>query len=319
MRRHSAGTVFWGITLVSVGGLLLARNLGYPIPVWNAIALYWPVLIIGWGLLKLVDYFRLRRSGDNRPLFSGGEVALLIIVIFTGTAITAAANIHPDFGRLFDLTDDFDFWDITGNNYSYTEHHELDVPAGSSIEVVNYYGDVEVRPADVDRIVLDVDKTIRASSREEADRRAPDFRFSIQNTGSVFRISSNQDVPLNGAPQSSLPPLPPAQPLPPPPVPPPPEQSGRPSGQDFQNRIEERLNRIPERLGRIQERLGSERLRFKSDLVIQVPRQAVIRIENRNGSVHLEQCQRFCRCEESLWRNRVVIRSRSPGGCYCTW
>ena len=177
MKRRSAGSVFWGITLVALGGLFLARNLGYPIPVWNAVARYWPLLIIGWGLLKLIDYFHLRKSGDSRPLFSGGEVALLILVIFTGSAITAAANIDPDIGRLFDFTDDFDLWDITGNNYSYEEHHEADIPAGSSIEVLNLYGNVEIRPSDVDRIILDVEKTIRASSREEADRRAPSLCF----------------------------------------------------------------------------------------------------------------------------------------------
>ena len=77
-RRTSAGSIFWGLTLVAIGGLFLARNFGYAIPIWSAIAKYWPVLIIMWGLLKLVDYFRLRNDADKRPLFSGGEVFVLI-------------------------------------------------------------------------------------------------------------------------------------------------------------------------------------------------------------------------------------------------
>jgi hypothetical protein len=271
---------------VAIGGLFLARNLGYPVPVWNAVARYWPLLIIGWGLLKLIDYFHLRKSGENRPLFSGGEVALLILVIFTGSAITAAANIDPDIGRLFDFTDDFDFWDITGNNYNYSEHHEADVPAGSSIEIINMYGSVEVRPSDVDRIILDVEKTIRASSREEADRRAPEFTFSIRNEGSVFRVASNQDVPVrNESGETFMPPVPPLVDEPEQQIN---EQVETAIEQRIQGRIEERLGRIPERLGRIPERLGSERLRFKSDLVIQVPRQSVTRINNRNGAVRVE-------------------------------
>ena len=94
--RRSAGVIFWGLILVTIGVLMLAHNLGYPIPIWPYVARYWPALLIAWGLLKFVDYFRFRRSGDNRPLFSGGEVALLILVIFAGSAITTAANVSPN-------------------------------------------------------------------------------------------------------------------------------------------------------------------------------------------------------------------------------
>src|SRR5262249_31094859 len=94
--QRSAGAIFWGLTLVAIGGLLLAHNIGYRIQIWPYIVRYWPALLIGWGLLKFVDYFRFRRAGVNRPLFSGGEVALLILVIFAGSAITTAANVSPD-------------------------------------------------------------------------------------------------------------------------------------------------------------------------------------------------------------------------------
>src|SRR4051812_49395827 len=99
--RRSAGTIFWGLTLVTIGGLLLAHNLGYSLHIWPYVVRYWPALLVAWGLLKFVDYFRFRHSGDTRPLFSGGEVALLIVVIFAGSAISAAANLTPDLGNVF--------------------------------------------------------------------------------------------------------------------------------------------------------------------------------------------------------------------------
>src|SRR5262249_13654895 len=190
---RSAGAIFWGLTLVAIGGLLLAYNLGYPIHIWPYIVRYWPALLIGWGLLKVVDYFRFRRSGDNRPLFSGGEVALLIFVIFAGSAITTAANVSPELGRIFEIGD-IDLWDITGNNYVYDQHIERqNVKPASDIEIVNFFGDVEVRPADSDRIVLDVKKTIRAGDKQEADRLEREFTFSIEDEGSRYRIVSNRD------------------------------------------------------------------------------------------------------------------------------
>ena len=66
---------------------------------WNNFGLwfshYWPVLLIMWGLLKFVDYYRFKNAADRRPLFSAAEVALLIFVIFAGTAVTTAAMFPP--------------------------------------------------------------------------------------------------------------------------------------------------------------------------------------------------------------------------------
>ena len=192
-RRTSAGSIFWGLTLVAIGALLLARNLGYSVPIWGAIARYWPVLIIVWGLLKLVDYVRMRNDEQKRPLFSGGEVALLILIIFIGSAITVTANINPDIGSIFDIDGNFDIWDIAGNSYHFTEHQELDATAGATIRIFNVYGSVDVKPADVDRITVDVEKTVRATDQTEADRRAKDFTFAIMNDGGMYRIVSSLD------------------------------------------------------------------------------------------------------------------------------
>jgi putative adhesin/cell wall-active antibiotic response 4TMS protein YvqF len=192
-RRTSAGSIFWGITLVAIGGILLARNLGYAIPIWGAVARYWPVLIIVWGLLKLVDYLRMRNDAEKRPLFSGGEVALLILIIFVGSAITVTANINPNIGSIFDIDGDFDIWDIAGNSYHFTEHQELDATAGATIRIFNVYGSVDVKPADGDRITLDVEKTVRATDQTEADRRVKDFTFAILNEAGTYRVVSSLD------------------------------------------------------------------------------------------------------------------------------
>ena len=192
MSVRRVGNVYWGFIFIFVGALLLARNLGYPIPFWSGVARYWPILIIVWGLLKLADYYRMKRAGQAAPLFSGGEVALLIIVILIGSAITTAANISPAFGDTFQIGD-LDLWDITGNNFEYSEHHETAVPAEATIEIINMFGNVDVRPSDTDHVILDVKKTVRASSKEEADRLSSEFTFTISNDGSMVRIASSQE------------------------------------------------------------------------------------------------------------------------------
>jgi len=229
--RRSAGAIFWGLTLVTLGALLLAHNLGYPITIWRHIVRYWPALLIAWGLLKFVDFYRFRRVGDNRPLFSGGEVALLILVIFAGSAITTAANVSPEIGHIFEIGD-IDLWDITGDSYTYEQRVEQqDVRAGSDIEIVNWYGNIEVRPADTDRIVVEVVKTLRASDRSEADRMDRDFVFSIKDSGSRYTVMSNRD--------------------------------------EFGS-------------------AGSFRQRYKSSLMVQVPKRSALKLQNRNGRIFLQ-------------------------------
>src|SRR4030095_3398249 len=146
-RPRSAGTVFWGLILVTVGMVLLLKNIGYDIPIWSGVARYWPVLLIVWGLVKLADYTRWRRAGQPGALFGAGWVVLLIIVILSGTALTAAANMSPDFGALFEIAN-IDLWDITGNSYPFSQHLEKEIPAGSEIEIINRYGNIEVTAAE---------------------------------------------------------------------------------------------------------------------------------------------------------------------------
>ena len=188
-RRPYAGSVFWGLALVAAGAVLLARNIGYDIPIWTGIATYWPVLLILWGGAKIVDYIRIRRRGEDRPLFSPGEVVLLIFIMFAGVAISATTHLSPAFVELLEVAD-IDLWQITGNEYDYTEHYESDAPPGSDIEIVNRYGSVEVIPAEVDRITVDVRKTIVAETQEDADQLSEVLTFSIREEPPGFRIVS---------------------------------------------------------------------------------------------------------------------------------
>lgn len=188
-RPLRAASVVWGLILVAIGGVLLARNLGYPVPIWTGLATWWPILLIVWGAVKVVDYVLLRRRGETRRLFSPGEVFLLIFIILIGSAATTAARLNPQLLDLLEMAD-IDLFPITGNEYDYTEHYESDALPGSMIEIVNRYGSVEVRPDAVDRITVDVDKTIIAGTQEDADELAQVLVFGIREEAPGYRIVS---------------------------------------------------------------------------------------------------------------------------------
>ena len=51
-RPRRGSKVFWGFVLILIGVLILLDNLGY---LTHDIIRFWPVLVIIWGIKKLVD------------------------------------------------------------------------------------------------------------------------------------------------------------------------------------------------------------------------------------------------------------------------
>ena len=64
MRNES---VFWGIVLVLLGGLLLMDNMGLLPPNINIWSLFWPIILVGIGVRMLL------RSSGRGGYFSGGD------------------------------------------------------------------------------------------------------------------------------------------------------------------------------------------------------------------------------------------------------
>lgn len=68
-RRRRSHLVL-GLFLLLIGGILLAANLGYGIP-WSLL-LYWPLLLMGVGILGLIAPNRHLRRSSGMWLFVSG-------------------------------------------------------------------------------------------------------------------------------------------------------------------------------------------------------------------------------------------------------
>src|SRR3989304_8678286 len=87
---HRRGSIFWALTLIAVGVIFLYQNFNPAIRPWHIIAKFWPVLIIFWGISKLLDYFHARAHPESAPLslFSASEVVLLVLILLLGTLVS---------------------------------------------------------------------------------------------------------------------------------------------------------------------------------------------------------------------------------------
>src|ERR1700740_978326 len=93
---YRRGSIFWALTLIGVGFIFLYQNFNPAVHPWHIIARFWPVLIIFWGISKLIDYVQARSHPQAiaPPLFSASEVILLLLILALGTLVSRIV-LHP--------------------------------------------------------------------------------------------------------------------------------------------------------------------------------------------------------------------------------
>jgi DUF4097 and DUF4098 domain-containing protein YvlB len=181
MRRRS---LTGPLILLIIGGLFLWRNLHPEAPIFDIVAQYWPFLLIGWGLLRLMEvaFWRDARHGG----FTGGEIVLVILVCVAGS-LTWAARQN---GVLFHINNGLDWW---GAQFDYPV--SATAPAANVKRIVfeNPRGNIRVTGADVQDVTVSGHKTIRAYAREEADRTNVSTPVELIPQGDRLLIRTNQD------------------------------------------------------------------------------------------------------------------------------
>jgi DUF4097 and DUF4098 domain-containing protein YvlB len=159
--------------------------------IWYLFSHYWPVLLILWGMIKLIEYQNAKR--DNLPVrgIGAGGVLLLIFVILIGTAATKLNSV--DWGKVrenVDLGDDVDIPGF-GHNYEYSEQLSQAMPAGSAVKIVNDRGAVNVSVSDDDQIHVSAQKKIRSDEQKDADQWNNSTKPQINVSGNLVTINAN--------------------------------------------------------------------------------------------------------------------------------
>ena len=136
-------SIFAGLLLIVLGALFLLNRFDPALGLGRLIRLYWPVLIILWGVAKLIDYLAARSAGQARPpILSGGEAALLILLAFvlSGFAFHDWIRLHiPD-----------DEINISPFNESFSQTRDVTpqaIPAGAHVTIETLRGNIAVHAA----------------------------------------------------------------------------------------------------------------------------------------------------------------------------
>jgi DUF4097 and DUF4098 domain-containing protein YvlB len=183
MRRRS---VTGPLLLLLIGGLFLWRNLHPETAVFDLLSMYWPFLLILWGVLRLVEIV-LSRDG-RYPSFTGGEVVLVVLICIVGSGMYEgrAHGFHFNPGRVF------------GESYDYPISAQAPSAGLKRVTFENARGNIRVTGGDGEDVVVTGRKSIRAWGRNDADRTNENTTVEIVPQGDRLLIRANQDrVPDN--------------------------------------------------------------------------------------------------------------------------
>ena len=151
---------------------------------------YWPLLIIVWGVIKLVEHEQAKRAGMPARGIGAGGVFLLVVLIVFGLVATQAARFNWD-----QLRDQMDMnggdFPLFGHTYSYDDQLQQAFPAGASLHIVDDRGAVNVTTSTDNQMHVTVHKRVSAESQEDADKWNPGTKPQITVSGTVVSLNAN--------------------------------------------------------------------------------------------------------------------------------
>lgn len=180
------------IVLILIGILFLLRQMG--VLYWGDLghwfAHYWPLLLIFFGVVKLIEHISAQRSGYASPGLGFGGAILIVAIIFWGLLATRADRVDWDaFRNQFQIDgNDFPFF---GHTYNYDDQLTQTFPAGGNLHVTNERGAVNITASDDNEIHVTVHKRINADNQEEADKWNGQTKPQILVSGLNVTVNAN--------------------------------------------------------------------------------------------------------------------------------
>ena len=91
------------LILILIGTAFLVKNVWPEIRFFETVMTYWPFLLIGWGVLRLIEILFTWQKGAKLPVagVSGGEWALIIVLSVIGSSVWGVQRFtRGDFGKI---------------------------------------------------------------------------------------------------------------------------------------------------------------------------------------------------------------------------
>lgn len=187
-RRSFAGP----FVLIVLGLIFLLGNLHMlswaRLGMW--FAHYWPVLLILWGVVKLIEHYQAQRDGVRAAGIGAGGIFLVVMIVVCGLVATQMERVNWSGLKDQINIDDDDISNLFGQSFNYSDHLEQDFPAGASLKVIDNRGAVSVHPSDDNKITVVVRKRVGADNQSDADKYNGETKPAITVLGGQLTLDA---------------------------------------------------------------------------------------------------------------------------------
>jgi Putative adhesin/Domain of unknown function (DUF5668) len=195
--RHRR-SIFSGLLLILLGAMFLLFRFNPQLNLGLLIWRFWPIIIIVWGLAKLVDHLAARQTGERTTVLSGGEAAILIVVIFSLAGLGFADWLR----RRHEF--EFNFHPFS-ERYSHTDElPPRKVPPGAHIVIATSRGNISVHTGGGEELRVIVNKSASDPNEASAQKRMADVRTVIEQTPDGFSVHPEHQNDSEGEVEADL-------------------------------------------------------------------------------------------------------------------
>ena len=159
-------------------------------------ASYWPVLLILWGVIKIIEHQQARREGTRPSGIGAGGVLLVVMIVVFGLVANQLERVNWSGLRdEINIDDDNGFSLFGGETFNYSDHLEQNYPGDATLKVIDNHGAVSVHASDDDKITVVVRKRVGADNQGDADKYNNDTKPTITVIGGLVTV----DAKVEGA------------------------------------------------------------------------------------------------------------------------
>ena len=205
IRVHRRRSLAGPVVLILIGVIFLLGNMHYLS--WGSLrhyfALYWPALLILWGVIKLIEHMQDSHAGvPSRGIGAGGVVLIIFLILF-GLGFTASDRVNWNALRgQMDIDDDFG--GMFGNSYTFSATVEQPFGAGSDLKVVSDRGDVVVNTWAEPKVKVVVRKKVVADKEEQGKKIDGETQPTFTTAGATVTLNANTGGAGNNTVASDL-------------------------------------------------------------------------------------------------------------------
>jgi DUF4097 and DUF4098 domain-containing protein YvlB len=157
-------------------------------------ARYWPVLLILWGLIKVIEHEQAKRSGQPTRGIGVGSIFLMLFLIVAGLIATQVSHVDwKNLGEHIQVGDDEDLDEIFGGStFDYSGEVSNDWPAGTNtLRVNDDRGTITVNVSDDKKLRVSWRKKVRAENQQDADRYNAKTELTIVPAEKMIMLNAN--------------------------------------------------------------------------------------------------------------------------------